>query len=117
MSFELPSPRIIPILPFQRQAKRLIKKYPSLKSELLELIEKLKETPQQGTPLGNNCFKIRLRIASKHRGKSGGLRVISCVYIADNEIYLLSIYDKSERSSLNDKELKELIKFASDLKD
>lgn len=45
MSFE-----IIPISPFQKQAKRLVKKYPSLKKEILALIETLKENPQQGTP-------------------------------------------------------------------
>jgi len=44
---------------FERQAKRLVKKYPSLKSELLLLIQVLKEIPQkQGTSLGNNCYKI-----------------------------------------------------------
>jgi hypothetical protein len=111
MSFE-----IIPILPFQRQAKRLIKKFPSLKNELLNLIESLKEHPQQGTPLGDDCFKIRVSIASKNKGKSGGARVITCIYVADNELYLLSIYDKSEQSSLNDKELKELIKVVKELK-
>ncbi|WP_394993770.1 type II toxin-antitoxin system RelE/ParE family toxin [Emticicia sp.] len=111
MSFE-----IIPILPFQRQAKRLIKKFPSLKNELLNLIESLKEQPQQGTPLGDECFKIRISIASKNKGKSGGARVITCIYVADSELYLLSIYDKSEQSSLNDKELKELIKVVKELK-
>ena len=111
MSFE-----IIPILPFQRQAKRLIKKFPSLKNELLNLIESLKVQPQQGTPLGDECFKIRISIASKNKGKSGGARVITCIYVADSELYLLSIYDKSEQSSLNDKELKELIKVVKELK-
>lgn len=111
MSFE-----IIPILPFQRQAKRLSKKFPSLKNELLDLIESLKDEPQQGTPLGDDCYKIRLSIASKNKGKAGGARVVTCVYIADSELYLLSIYDKSEQSSLNDKELKELIKVVQELK-
>lgn len=70
---------IIPILPFQRQAKRLIKKFPSLKNEILDLIESLKTEPLQGTPLGDSCFKIRLSIASKNKGKSGGARVITCM--------------------------------------
>ncbi len=100
---------VLPILAFQRQAKRLIKKYPSLKEDLLQLIETLKSQPLQGTALGNGCFKIRLAISSKNRGKSGGARVITCVYVAENEVYLLSIYDKSDRSSLTDKEIKELV--------
>ncbi|MBO0947743.1 type II toxin-antitoxin system RelE/ParE family toxin [Fibrella forsythiae] len=107
---------VIPILPFQRQAKRLIKKYPSLKKEILQLIERLQTEPTQGTSLGNDCYKIRLAIASKSKGKAGGARVITCVYSADSEVYLLSIYDKSERSSLNDSELKELISWIQEMK-
>ena len=100
---------VIPIVPFQRQAKRLVRKFPSLKKELLALIDNLKQEPTMGTSLGNDCYKIRLSIASKNKGKSGGARVITCVYMTDSEVYMLSIYDKSERSSLNDKEVKELI--------
>jgi mRNA-degrading endonuclease RelE of RelBE toxin-antitoxin system len=45
---------------FEKQANRLIKKFPSLKKELLELVQELKENPEHGTPIGKNCFKIRL---------------------------------------------------------
>ena len=61
---------VITIRPFDKQAKRLVKKYPSLKAELKDLIESLRDNPDQGTPLGNNCYKIRLSIASKAKGKS-----------------------------------------------
>jgi mRNA-degrading endonuclease RelE of RelBE toxin-antitoxin system len=94
---------------FERQAKRLIKKYASLKKELLELSQQLSKTPQLGTPLGLGCFKIRIAIASKGRGKSGGARIITHVLVADATVYLLSIYDKSEQSALTDKELTELL--------
>jgi mRNA-degrading endonuclease RelE of RelBE toxin-antitoxin system len=57
---------------FERQAKRLIKKYASLKKELLELVLDLKENPKQGTSIGKSCFKIRIAIAAKGRGKRGG---------------------------------------------
>ena len=53
---------------FEKQAKRLIKKYASLKTELFSLIEKLKENPSYGTPLGQDCYKIRISIASKGKG-------------------------------------------------
>lgn len=96
---------------FERQAKRLIRKYPSLKYELLELVQKLKQNPEQGIALGNRCFKIRIAIASKGKGKSGGARVISNIVVTDNTVYLLSIYDKSEKDNLSDKELKELLQF------
>ncbi|MFN6944151.1 MAG: type II toxin-antitoxin system RelE/ParE family toxin [Cytophagaceae bacterium] len=95
---------------FERQAKKLAKKYISLKNELLTLVQELKENPELGTALGNNCYKMRLSIASKGKGKSGGARVITNLVISEKTVYLLSIYDKSEKANLSDKELKELLK-------
>jgi mRNA-degrading endonuclease RelE of RelBE toxin-antitoxin system len=96
---------------FERELKRLVKKYPSLKIEYLELVHSLKEEPIQGTSLGNDCYKIRLSMASKGKGKSGGARVITCVRIIENTVYLLTIFDKSERENVADKELKELLQY------
>jgi hypothetical protein len=102
---------VISISVFERQAKRLIKKYPSLKAELLQLVQLLKQSPEkQGTALGNNCFKIRLAIASKGKGKSGGARVVTHLHILQSTVYLLSIYDKSEQADISDTELKDLLK-------
>lgn len=105
MSFEIKT-----ISVFEKQAKRLVKKYSSLKIELLNLIQELKENPQTGTSLGQNCFKIRIAISSKGKGKSGGARIITNVMIQDNIVYLINIYDKSEKENLTDKELSELLK-------
>jgi mRNA-degrading endonuclease RelE of RelBE toxin-antitoxin system len=58
------------IPPFDKQLKRLVKKYASLKTEFARLIESLEKDPSQGIALGNSCFKIRLSIASKGKGKS-----------------------------------------------
>ena len=100
---------VLSISPFDRQLKRLVKKFPSLKSEYAVLIENLEDNPEQGASLGYNCFKIRLGIASKGRGKSGGARIITHVYIENETVYLLAIYDKSEKNEISDKELKELL--------
>ena len=105
MSFKIKTTDI-----FEKQAKRLTKKYTSLKQELLLLVQQLKENPEQGTAIGKSCFKIRIAIASKRKGKSGGGRVITNIVITDNIVYLLSIYDKSEKENLTDKELEELLK-------
>ena len=72
----------------------------------------MEKNPEQGTNLGNNCYKIRVSIESKGKGKSGGARVITNIIIAEKTVYLLSIYDKSDKENLTDKELKELLKFA-----
>jgi hypothetical protein len=104
---------VLTIPPFDKQIKRLAKKYPSIKIEFAELIENLEQEPEQGTALGNNCFKIRIAIASKGKGKSGGARVIINVLVSAEIVYLLSIYDKSEKDNLTDKELEELLKFVA----
>jgi mRNA-degrading endonuclease RelE of RelBE toxin-antitoxin system len=101
--------RVISIPEFDKDAKRLAKKYPSLKKELSELFQLLEAYPHQGDSLGNHCFKIRLSIASKGKGKSGGARVITYIYISKSEVYLLSIYDKSEKAIITGNELKTLL--------
>lgn len=95
---------------FKKDTKRLTKKYASLKADLLQLVEGLQETPIQGDSLGKSCYKIRLKVASKRRGKSGGARVITYVHIIQEDVYLLTIYDKSEKEDLNPDELEELLR-------
>ncbi|GAK54592.1 hypothetical protein U14_05879 [Candidatus Moduliflexus flocculans] len=102
---------------FQKEAKRLLKKYPSLKQELERLQSELMLNPTTGTPLGQSCYKIRIAIQSKGKGKSGGARVITHVLIAlpildEQRVYLLTIYDKSELSSIHDLDVKTLIQEA-----
>lgn len=59
---------------FSRELKRLAKKYPSIKKDIALLGEELSKKPFQGSPLGKNCYKVRMAIASKSQGKSGGAR-------------------------------------------
>ena len=95
---------------FEREAKRLNKKYRSLKKDLLTLIKSLEKSPQQGEPIGNDFYKVRLAISSKRSGKSGGARIITCVKIIKNVVFLTSIYDKSEKATITNQELKLLAK-------
>ena len=98
---------------FSREAKKLTKKYRSLKNELSLLQKALEENPRQGTLLTKDVYKIRLAIKSKGKGKSGGARVITMVLnvkISDSmEVYLLSIYDKSTIDNIPPKKLESLI--------
>lgn len=101
---------IIPTPPFERELKQLAKKYPSIKNDIAALAEKLQENPKSGTPLGNDCYKIRMSIFSKGRGKSGGARVITYVQVVKTNIFLLSIYDKADAAAISDKELRARLK-------
>jgi hypothetical protein len=97
---------------FDKDMKKLAKKYPSVKAEYKGLVDSLKEEPTQGEPLGKDCYKIRMAITSKGKGKSGGGRVIYCVKIVTGSVFLLSIYDKSDKENISDKELDALLKLA-----
>ncbi|MES2426309.1 MAG: type II toxin-antitoxin system RelE/ParE family toxin [Bacteroidota bacterium] len=90
---------------FEKEFKKLYKKHRSLKSDLTVLIGHLIEDPQTGESIGNNCYKIRMSISSKGKGKSGGARIITHVRFINEEVFLISIYDKSEISTIAEQEL------------
>ena len=97
---------------FDKELKRLSRKYPSVKNNFKTLVDSLKEEPRQGQPLGKDCYKIRMAITSKGKGRSGGSRVISCVKYVAGSVFLLSIYDKGDKESISDKELDNLLRLA-----
>ena len=103
--------KVISIPKFEKELKRLSKKYPSLKNEYFELVQNLKEFPKQGVAIGNFCYKVRISIASKGKGKSGGARIITYIQVTETSVYLLTIYDKSEQENISDKELQDLLQF------
>ncbi|MGB6083253.1 type II toxin-antitoxin system RelE/ParE family toxin [Moheibacter sp.] len=94
---------------FEKELKRLSKKISSLKNEYREFLSLVSENPELGTFIGNNCYKIRLAIASEGKGKRGGARIITYVYHSGETVYLLTIYDKSEKEDLTEKELNKII--------
>ncbi len=73
------------------------------------MVSQLELNPNQGTAIGNNCYKIRLSISSKGKGKSGGARVITHVKIINQLVILLTIYDKSDQENISDSELNNLL--------
>jgi mRNA-degrading endonuclease RelE of RelBE toxin-antitoxin system len=104
MSFD-----VIATNPFERKLKRLAKKYKSLATDLNLVIDELSDNPTLGTPIGKDCYKLRIAITSKGNGKSGGARIITYVRIVKQTVFLLDIYDKSEQANITNKELQMLI--------
>lgn len=76
----------------------------------LTLHKSLRANPKQGVALGNDCFKIRLAIKSKGKGKSSGARVVTYVKVIEETIFLLTIYDKSDMVNISENELNKLLK-------
>lgn len=109
----MPRVDIIPSDEFRRQAKRLMKKHKTLLDDLAELQRLLLKDPCAGTDLGGGKHKIRLKVAAKNKGKSGGYRVITyhVVKTADSiQVYLVTMYDKAEYSSVSDRYIDQIIR-------
>jgi hypothetical protein len=51
-----------------------------------------------------------LAIASKNKGRTGGARIMSFVLVTDTTVLLFSIYNKGEKDSILNDEIKELLK-------
>ena len=102
--------RIIPTRQFAKDLKELGKKYPSISKDLRLLQEELLINPTKGIPLKGNRYKIKLKITSKGKGKSGGARVVTYLKITKEEIWLLTMYDKSEIENVSDEFLDDLVK-------
>ena len=98
---------------FQREAKRLAKHYSSFKEDFVSLIDDLEQNPLLGTDLGHGLRKVRMKITSKGKGKSGGARVITFTLVVSQQdavLNLLYIYDKADRASISVKEIEQLLK-------
>ena len=102
---------IIPTAEFDRRFKKLAKKYKSLLNDYLTLSKELKDNPFQSVDLGGGVRKIRMTIASKGKGKSGGARVLTLTVLVsdDAEVTLLTIYDKNEIENVSDEYIQWLI--------
>ena len=101
--------RVETIENFEREARRLTKKYRSLKTEVSELIDDQEQNPVGGVAMRDGFYKIRLGIRSKGKGKRGGVRVITCVRVVAETVYLVSIYDKSEQTDISNETLDRLL--------
>lgn len=97
---------------FLKELKQLQKRHASILEDIEELGDALGVEPHMGSPLGRGCYKVRMAIRSKGKGKSGGARVITCVVAVRETVYLLSIYDKSEQDSVSDTRLKAMLEEA-----
>ena len=90
---------------FERQLRKLAKKYRSIIDDYETFLDELEKDPYQGANLGRGVRKVRMAIASKGKGKSGGARVITYNLYQEEDVIvidLLTIYDKNEISNISD---------------
>ena len=94
----------------KKDIKKLSKKYPKIKIDLLNLIDSLENNPFLGISLGDSFYKIRIKNSSVNKGKSGGFRVIYYVVLDDEEVLLLKLFSKSDIETLSNNEIVALLK-------
>ena len=102
--------KVLPTPLFERELKKLSKRHSSIKNDLSATISSLIKNPHLGESLGNNCFKVRMAISSKNKGKPGGARIITYLKIVQETIFLISIYDKADTDTIADSEISGRIK-------
>jgi hypothetical protein len=107
---------IIPTTRFEKEVKKISRVYPRFKKDIEKLAFSLATQPIQGSHLGHGIYKIRIPITGKATGKSYGARTIHVVFSADKKVYLLSVYDKSEKKDLSSSEVKELVQIVKAIK-
>jgi len=101
--------KIIPTPEFIKNLKSLKKRYKNIKNDIKKLSDELKKEPTLGVSLGKNIYKIRVKNSDINKGKSAGYRVITYLISEDYEIYLITIYSKSDQENILDEEIKKLI--------
>jgi len=94
---------------FEKDVKKLKKRFPKIKDDLIRFINELSINPKLGINLGENIFKVRVSNSSIPTGKSGGFRIIT-YYKKDDVIYLITIYSKTEQDNILTEKLKQIIK-------
>ena len=94
---------------FLKEAKQLGKKFKLLKADLQHAMDEIETKNDVGISLGYNLFKKRVRNSSIPTGKSGGFRIIIYQQL-QNTTVLISIYSKTEKESVTDQELIDILK-------
>ena len=100
----------IEVLPrFEKELKQLAKKYKKITADLAKFKKEILLNPTLGTPLGNNCYKVRLANSSIPTGKRVGFRVLPLVKLETDRIILLTIYSKTQKEDIDDIQLQEIL--------
>lgn len=88
---------------FKHQLKRLKKKYPHIKEDLLKSLETFSE--ENATSIKKNICKIRIKSSDMKKGKSGGYRSYIYLFRLADALVPICIYPKSSQENLTDNEL------------
>lgn len=104
---------------FNRSTKKLRKKYPRIKKDILPLIDKLEQGIFEGDRLqgfDGEVYKVRINSSDQKKGKRGGYRILYYVITEDSDVWLVFIYAKASQSNPTAEELKKINQIVEELK-
>lgn len=91
---------VVELPEFLRRAKQV-----GLSDEEREnIIEGLAAQPELGDEIAGTGGMRKIRVAAKGKGKSGGYRVITFFSGTEMPIFLVTVYAKSQKGNITDKE-------------
>jgi mRNA-degrading endonuclease RelE of RelBE toxin-antitoxin system len=94
---------VVLALDFEREAKKLRKRYPNLMRDLSPLLSQLEQGETPGDRIQGlapyRVYQARIKNSDSQRGKSGGYRVIYYLEM-EEQIAVLTIYSKSDQNDL-----------------
>ena len=102
------STRVDTLAIFQKELKRLTRKYPSVIDTVTELVSKLEQGDRPGNSVGDSVYKVRLPNPSARRGKRSGFRIIYDTP-TQHHVTLIAIYSKTEHADITDAEIRQRI--------
>ena len=111
MQDRIPPIKIYESISYKKELKKLNKRYRSIDKDIKPLIEQLEAGETPGDRIAENkypVYKVRVPNSDTRKGKSGGYRVIYYT-ITPESILLTTIYSKSDRGNITNKEVEDLI--------
>jgi mRNA-degrading endonuclease RelE of RelBE toxin-antitoxin system len=111
MQDKIPLIKIYESISYKKELKKLNKKYRSIDKDIKPLIQRLEAGETPGDRIAENkypVYKVRIPNSDTRKGKSGGYRVIYYT-ITPESILLTTIYSKSDRGTISNKDVEDLI--------
>jgi mRNA-degrading endonuclease RelE of RelBE toxin-antitoxin system len=111
MPDSIPLIRLYTTIQYEKEIKKLRKKYRSIENDLISLIDKLQTGETPGDKIAGNkypVYKVRVKNSNNNKGQSGGYRIIYYT-ITPEAVLLTAIYSKSERANISNSEIEDRI--------
>jgi mRNA-degrading endonuclease RelE of RelBE toxin-antitoxin system len=107
MPDNIPLVRVVTTIQYEKEIKKLQKKYRSIEDDLMPLIDNLRTGETPGDKISGNkypVYKVRVKNSNINKGQSGGYRVIYYTMTAD-AVLLTAIYSKSVQENISNEEI------------